>query len=71
MPDTQAKTNQQRIKEITESIETGIREMFETERYQSYLSTMGYWRCSAAFTAARQRARLIRPIAPIRYIPKP
>ena len=40
MPDTQAKTNQQRIKEITESIETGIREMFETERYQTYLSTM-------------------------------
>ena len=40
MPDTQAKTNQQRIREITESIETGIREMFETERYQTYLSTM-------------------------------
>ena len=38
--ETTAKQNKQRIKEITESIETGIREMFETERYQTYLSTM-------------------------------
>ena len=38
--ETTAKSNKQRIKEITVSIETGIREMFETERYQTYLSTM-------------------------------
>ncbi len=40
MPDTPIKNNQQRIKEITESIEKGIREMFESDRYQSYLATM-------------------------------
>lgn len=34
------KTNQDRIKEITDSIESGIRELFESERFQSYLSTM-------------------------------
>ena len=40
MPEISKKTNQERIKEITESIETGIREVFESDRYQSYLSTM-------------------------------
>ena len=38
--DKNGKSNQQRIKEITEQIETGIRELYESDRYRSYLSTM-------------------------------
>lgn len=34
------KSNKERLKEITDSIETGIRDLFETERFQSYLSVM-------------------------------
>ncbi|WP_317854855.1 YodL domain-containing protein [Chakrabartyella piscis] len=30
----------ERLKEITDSIETGIKDMFESEKYQSYLRTM-------------------------------
>ena len=33
-------SNQQRIKDITERLETGIRELYESDRYRSYLSTM-------------------------------
>lgn len=40
MAEQEKKTNQERIKEITESIEAGIRELFESGTYQSYLSTM-------------------------------
>ena len=40
MPEPTKKTNQERIKEITDSIETGIRELFESDRFTSYLSTM-------------------------------
>ena len=40
MAEQEKKTNQERIKEITESIEAGIRELFESGTYQSYLTTM-------------------------------
>lgn len=40
MPEFTKKSTQQKVKEITESIEKGLREMFESDRYQSYLSTM-------------------------------
>ena len=40
MPEISKKTNQERIKEITESIETGIRNLFESDRFQRYLQTM-------------------------------
>lgn len=40
MAEPTKKTNQERIKEITQSIETGIRELFVSNRYMSYLSTM-------------------------------
>lgn len=40
MPEPTKKTNQERIKEITDRIEAGIRELFESERFMSYLSTM-------------------------------
>ena len=39
-PETQNKTVRDRLKEITDSIETGIRELFESDRYRSYLSVM-------------------------------
>ncbi len=34
------KTNKQRLKEITDSIETGIKELFESDKYKEYLQTM-------------------------------
>lgn len=40
MADSIKKTTQERVKEITDSIESGIRELFKSDRYQSYLSTM-------------------------------
>ncbi len=39
MPENKT-SNQERIKEITDRIETGIREMFESEHYSSYLQTV-------------------------------
>lgn len=34
------KSDKQRLKEITDSIETGIRELFQSDRYMKYLSVM-------------------------------
>ncbi len=33
-------TNKQRLKEITDSIEANIQELFQSERYMNYLRTM-------------------------------
>ena len=33
-------TNKERLKDITDSIETGIKELFESDRYRQYLTTM-------------------------------
>ncbi len=38
MPET--KTNKERLKEITDGIEQGIKELFESDRYRTYLSVM-------------------------------
>ena len=35
-----AEQNKARLKEITDSIETGIKELFESDKYKQYLSTM-------------------------------
>ena len=35
-----AKTEKQKVKEITEKLEEGLKELFESEKYKSYLSTM-------------------------------
>ena len=35
-----AKTERQKVKEITEKLEQGIKELFESEKYKSYLNTM-------------------------------
>lgn len=41
MAENQAKISQkERLKEITDSIETGIKDMFESDKYKSYLQTM-------------------------------
>lgn len=41
MAENQSKTSQkERLKEITDSIEVGIKEMFESEKYRNYLQTM-------------------------------
>lgn len=34
------KTNKERLKEITDSIEAGIQELFQSEKYMDYLRTM-------------------------------
>ena len=33
-------TNKERLKDITNRIETGIKELFESDRYRQYLATM-------------------------------
>lgn len=33
-------TNKERLKDITDSIETGIKELFESDKYRQYLATM-------------------------------
>ena len=38
MPET--KTNKERLKEITDGIEQGIKELFQSDRYRQYLSVM-------------------------------
>ncbi len=35
-----AKTKKQKVKEITDKLEEGLKELFESEKYKSYLSTM-------------------------------
>lgn len=35
-----AEQNRARLKDITDSIETGIRELFESDKYRQYLATM-------------------------------
>ena len=35
-----AKTEKQKVKEITDKLEEGLKELFESEKYKSYLSTM-------------------------------
>ena len=39
-PAEEKKTNKQRLKDITDSIENGIKELFESDKYQQYLQTM-------------------------------
>ena len=36
-PAEEKKTNKQRLKDITDSIENGIKELFESDKYQQYL----------------------------------
>lgn len=40
-PEGQKRTNKERLKEITDSIEVGIRELFESDKFKDYLRTMG------------------------------
>ena len=35
-----AKTEKQKVQEITEKLEQGIKELFESEKYKNYLNTM-------------------------------
>jgi len=35
-----AKTEQQKVQEITEKLEQGLQELFESEKYKHYLTTM-------------------------------
>ena len=36
----EAKTEKQKVKEIADKLEEGLKELFESEKYKSYLSTM-------------------------------
>ena len=40
MPEHEKQTNRERLKNITDSIETGIKELFESDKYRQYLTTM-------------------------------
>jgi len=35
-----ARTEKQKVKEITDRLEEGLKELFEGEKYKSYLNTM-------------------------------
>lgn len=35
-----AKTEKQKVQEITEKLEQGMKELFESEKYKTYLNTM-------------------------------
>lgn len=37
---TEKQTNKDRMREIVDSIENGIKELFESDKYRQYLSTM-------------------------------
>ena len=34
------RTEKQKVKEITDKLEEGLKELFESEKYKTYLSTM-------------------------------
>ena len=36
----ESKTEKQKVQEITEKLEQGIKELFESEKYKTYLNTM-------------------------------
>lgn len=36
MPEHEKQTNRERLKDITDSIETGIKELFESDKYRQY-----------------------------------
>ena len=35
-----AKTEREKVKEITDKLEEGLKELFESEKYKNYLSTL-------------------------------
>ena len=50
-----AKTEKQKVKEITDKLEEGLKELFESEKYRSYLSTMSvisFTFCFSVFASA-------------------
>ena len=40
MPENEKQTNRERLKDITDSIERGIQELFQSDKYAAYLRTM-------------------------------
>ena len=40
MPENEKQTNKERLKDITDSIERGIEELFQSDKYAEYLRTM-------------------------------
>ena len=45
-----AKTEKQKVKEITDKLEEGLKELFESEKYKGYLSTMSKFHTSAGYS---------------------
>ena len=41
------KTNREKLKEITDSIEQGIKELFQSDKYAEYLRTMSKFKSEA------------------------
>ena len=40
MPENEKQTNKERLKDITDSIERGIQDLFQSDKYAEYLRTM-------------------------------
>ena len=54
-----AKTEKQKVQEITEKLEQGIKELFESEKYKTYLNTMSKFH-NYSFNKWKQRVLPIR-----------
>ena len=60
-------SNKDRLKEITDSIEKGIQELFQSEKYRQYLRTMSrFHKYSVNNTIRTHGARCDRVYAPHR-----
>ena len=61
-------TNRERLREITDGIEQGIKELFESEKYMRYLSVMSRFHCYSVNTTDPTGLRNLpdkQPIHPI------
>ena len=54
-------TSKDRMREIVDSIENGIKELFESDKYQQYLSTMSRFHRYSVNNTMRSKA-ISRPV---------
>lgn len=54
---TEKQNYKERFKEITDSIETGIMELFESDKYKNYLQTMSHFHKYSLNNTAYLRAK--------------
>ena len=65
----ESKTEKQKVQEITEKLEQGIKELFESEKYKTYLNTMSKFH-NYSFNKWKQRVLPIRCASTSALIPR-